>query len=163
MRLGSIKPPASMVLSALLLPGVLAAQCTTNGAIGGNRRYRRASARYQREAEEHGERLPPFAKAQGSSGQSLAETQRRGTAQWEWRSQRSSHVDHPARRSEDVGHQGGGLSGIGGIGFPKLGAHPLLLNAELEPEPKKTRTKAMNPRTWEIAIVMPKKPIRIPV
>ena len=37
-------------------------------------------------------------------------------------------------RSEEVGHQGGGLSGIGGIRLPKLGAHPLLLHAELEPE-----------------------------
>jgi hypothetical protein len=38
------------------------------------------------------------------------------------------------RRSEEVGHQGGGLSGIGSIRLPKLGAHPLLLHAELDPE-----------------------------
>jgi hypothetical protein len=67
MRLRPIKQPVSMVLLALLLPGVLAAQCTTNGAISGNRRYRCGSARYQREAEEHGERLPPFAKLRAVS------------------------------------------------------------------------------------------------
>jgi hypothetical protein len=38
------------------------------------------------------------------------------------------------KRSEEVGYQGGGLSGIGSIGLPKLGAHPFLLHAELEPE-----------------------------
>jgi len=38
------------------------------------------------------------------------------------------------RGSEKVGHQGGSLSGIGSICFSKLGAHPLLLQAELEPE-----------------------------
>src|ERR1700719_2581694 len=38
------------------------------------------------------------------------------------------------KRSEEVGHQGGGLSGIGSIRLPKLGAHPFLLHAELEPE-----------------------------
>jgi len=38
------------------------------------------------------------------------------------------------KRSEEVGHQGGGLLGIGSVRLPKLGAHPLLLHAELEPE-----------------------------
>ena len=38
------------------------------------------------------------------------------------------------RRSKDVGHQGGSLSGIGSIRLPKLGAHPFLLHAELDPE-----------------------------
>jgi hypothetical protein len=41
-----------------------------------------------------------------------------------------------AGNSEEVGHQGGGLSGIGSIRLPKLGAHPFLLHAELEPEHK---------------------------
>src|SRR5579863_2209500 len=39
-----------------------------------------------------------------------------------------------AHRSEEIGQQGGSLSGIGGIRLPKLRAHPLLLHAELEPE-----------------------------
>ena len=38
------------------------------------------------------------------------------------------------RRSEEVGQQGGSLSGIGSIRFPKQGVHPLLLHAELKPE-----------------------------
>ena len=38
------------------------------------------------------------------------------------------------KRSQQVRHQGGGLSGIGGICLPKLGTHPFLLHAELDPE-----------------------------
>jgi hypothetical protein len=43
------------------------------------------------------------------------------------------------RRSEEVRHEGRGLMGIGGVGFPKLGTHPLLLHAELEPEYEKDK------------------------
>jgi hypothetical protein len=45
------------------------------------------------------------------------------------------------KRSEEVGHQGGGVSGIGGTGLPKLEAHPFLLHAALVPDTKKMRTK----------------------
>ena len=38
------------------------------------------------------------------------------------------------KRSEEVGHQGGSLLGIGSVRLPKLAAHPLLLHAEFEPE-----------------------------
>src|SRR5579872_805693 len=37
-------------------------------------------------------------------------------------------------RSEKIRHQGGGPMGIGGIGLPKLGTHPLLFHAQLGPE-----------------------------
>ena len=49
------------------------------------------------------------------------------------------------RRSQQVGHQRRGLSGIGGIGLPKLGAHPLLLHAELEPEHKEDQDENDDP------------------
>ena len=48
---------------------------------------------------------------------------------WPWK-----HCVTRRRRSEEVRHQGGGLTGIGGIRLPKLGTHPLLLHAELDPE-----------------------------
>jgi hypothetical protein len=35
-------------------------------------------------------------------------------------------------RLEEVGHQGGGLSGIGCIRLPKPSAHPLFLHAQLD-------------------------------
>jgi hypothetical protein len=43
-------------------------------------------------------------------------------------------VESRHRRSEEVRHQGGGPTDIGGIRLSKLRAHPLLLHAELCPE-----------------------------
>src|SRR5579872_4311664 len=52
-------------------------------------------------------------------------------------SQRWTHAG-----SKDVGHEGGGMAGIGSIRLPKLGAHPLLLHAELEPERKEDEAES---------------------
>jgi len=38
------------------------------------------------------------------------------------------------QRSEEVRHQGSGLTSIGGIRLAELGTHPLFLHAELDPE-----------------------------
>jgi hypothetical protein len=38
------------------------------------------------------------------------------------------------QRSEEVRHQGSGLMSIGGVRLAELGAHPLFLHADLDPE-----------------------------
>ena len=46
----------------------------------------------------------------------------------------ATYIDFVTQRSEEVRHQGSGLMSIGGIHFSELGAHPLFLHAELDPE-----------------------------
>jgi hypothetical protein len=43
-------------------------------------------------------------------------------------------VEIVTQRSEGVRHQGSGLMSIGGISLAELGAHPLFLHSELDPE-----------------------------
>jgi hypothetical protein len=49
------------------------------------------------------------------------------------------------RRSEEVGHQGGRLSAIGGIRLSEVGTHPLFLHAELDQEHEKDEKQGDEP------------------
>jgi hypothetical protein len=52
---------------------------------------------------------------------------------------------------------------IGGICLAELRTHPLFLHADLDPEREEEENENDDPRTWEMAIAMLRKPVRIPV
>src|SRR5271170_4815068 len=49
------------------------------------------------------------------------------------------------QRSEEVRHQGSGLTSIGGVRLAELGTHPLFLHAELDPEHEKDENEGDEP------------------
>jgi hypothetical protein len=67
------------------------------------------------------------------------------------------------QRSEEVRYQGSRLMSIAVIRLAKLGTHPLFLHAELNPEREEDENENDEPTHGEMAIAMPRNPVKMPV
>jgi hypothetical protein len=72
-------------------------------------------------------------------------------------------ADIVTQRSEEVRHQGSGLTSIGDIRFAELGTHPLFLHAELDPERQEDENENEEPAHLGDGNRHAKENVRMPV